>query len=845
MSLETYHRKRSFQRTDEPEGRVGPTEGGSLYVIQKHAARRLHYDLRLELDGVLKSWAVPKGPSLKPGEKRLAVHVEDHPVEYGSFEGTIPEGEYGAGTVMLWDRGSWLPEGDPHEGYAKGDLKFRLFGERLKGAWVLARMKGKAGEEDKNWLLIKKRDDAAISGSGQEPVETFDGSVASGRTMQQISSEDDNARIDPSALPGARRTDQPEFIHPQTATLANRPPAGENWLHEIKYDGYRILCELRGGRARLFSRNQKDWTDRFPHIAKAVTGLPIESAILDGEVAVVDEHGRTDFQAVQNILQGVRSGRLIYFLFDLPFCSGYDLSDAPLIERKELLKKVLSLNPSEDLKNVDHIRGQGDRVFRSACRLGLEGIVSKLADSRYEKRRSKSWLKVKCSLRQEFVIGGFTAPGGSRTGFGALLLGYYNPQGDFIYAGKAGTGFTEQTLEILSNRLRELEAAKPPFINFPTGYEAKGVRWTRPELVAEVEFSAWTEDGMLRHPSFKGLREDKDPEDVVRERKADNGGPGAGDQELQAEAEFPRRSFVPRLPSSGRSSPHSFSTAISNPDRLLYPEIGVTKLALAEYYYDVADWMMPHLAGRPLTLVRCPEGLEGECFFQKHLGDSPSPALRSIEVIEKHAKTYYSVAHDIEGVIALVQMGALEIHVWGSREADLERPDMMIFDLDPAPEVEWSAMIDTARLMRERLSEQGLEAFVKTTGGKGLHVVVPLTPGADWETVKAFSKSFAESIVKEDPEKYIATMSKKKRSGKIFIDYLRNGRGATSIAAFSTRRRRSAPISTPLAWDELTADLRSDSYDIRNIRRRLSRLRDDPWAGYFSIRQEIPGKLSK
>jgi bifunctional non-homologous end joining protein LigD len=851
MGLESYHEKRSFEHTSEPQGKVESSPAGNLYIIQKHAARRLHYDLRLELDGVLKSWAVPKGPSLKPSEKRLAVHVEDHPIEYGSFEGTIPEGEYGAGTVMLWDRGTWEPEGDPGEGYAKGDLKFKLHGEKLKGKWVLARMKGKAGEGGKNWLLIKKHDDAAISGSEPEPVETLDRSVASGRTMQEIASEPPDM-LDPAGLHGARPAEQPGFIDLQLATPAEEAPRGEDWLHEIKYDGYRILCRLSGGQARLFSRNEKEWTDRFPQIAEKAAGLAVESAFLDGEVVVVDEHGRTDFQALQNILQGINTGRLVYFVFDIPFCAGYDVTQTPLITRKEqLLKKLLpgTLKPSGESQVIyaDHITGQGDEVFRNACRLGLEGIVSKRADSGYEKGRSRSWLKVKCSMRQELVIGGFTDPGGARTGFGALLVGYYDTPADLVYAGKVGTGFDEQTLDTLSEHLKGMETDTPPFTNPPTGYEAKGVHWTRPELVAEVEFSAWTEDGLLRHPSFKGLREDKDPKDVVREH---NGGQRTEDESSRQSPVVSGQSsiFSPQSsvlrPRSSVNSPPS-SVTLSNPDRVFYPEIGVTKRALAEYYTDIAEWILPHLAGRPLTLVRCPEGWEKECFFQKHLGDAASKLLRSIPIVEKDGLHHYSVADNIDGVIAVVQIGALEIHVWGSHEDNLEQPDMMIFDLDPAPEVEWARMIEAARLMRERLLDLGLASFVKTTGGKGLHIVVPLTPKADWEGVKAFSKAVAESIVRDSPAEYIATMSKEKRRGRIFIDYLRNGRGATSVAAYSTRSRQGAPVSTPVAWDELTVDLKSDSYNIRNIRRRLSGLKEDPWAGYFSVRQEITEGMMK
>ncbi len=872
MGLETYLKKRRFERTPEPAGKVDASPAGNLYIIQKHAASHLHYDLRLEFDGVLKSWAVPKGPSLNPADKRLAVHVEDHPIEYGSFEGIIPEAEYGGGTVMLWDRGTWEPEGDPREGYAKGDFKFKLHGEKLKGSWVLARMKGKAGGEGKNWLLIKKRDSEAISGSDPEPVETMNRSVASGRTMQEITSQREKfwyegeellrdgvpdeisqqesfrspggkaeaspVRIDPAGLPGARPARQPGFIDLQLATLVSKPPQGENWLHEIKYDGYRIECVLSGGQARLFSRNGKQWTDRFPEITEAAAQIPVESAILDGEIVVVDQQGRTDVQALQNSLQGIRSGRLVYFVFDIAFCAGYDVTQTPLVERKKLLRNTLREGPP--ILYADHIQGQGEAVFQNACRLELEGIISKRADGIYEQKRSRNWLKVKCFMRQEFVIGGYTDPGGSRAGFGALLLGYFDPGGALVYSGKAGTGFSEKTLEALSERLMAIETGKPPFINPPTGYEAKGVHWTRPELVAEVEFSAWTEDGILRHSSFKGLREDKNPGDVVRENpqeKASN-----------AAAEKNRTSTDPKPPEGDKLKTNErspFSVALSNPDRVLYPEIGITKRALAEYYNEIDNWIMPHIAKRPLTVVRCPEGRGHECFFQKHLGDGAPEALRSIPIVEKGGQVYYSVADNIDGVIALVQMGALEIHVWGSREDKLEQPDMMVFDLDPAPEVEWPGMIKAARLMRERLSELGLASFVKTTGGKGLHIVVPLTPQADWDTVKAFSRAIAQSVVRETPAEYIATMSKEKRRGKIFIDYLRNGRGATSIAAYSTRSRQGAPISTPVAWDELSADLKPDSYNIRNIRRRLTALKEDPWADYFSVRQQITSEMRK
>ncbi len=876
MGLGKYHEKRDFERTPEPEGKVASSREGKLYIIQKHAASRLHYDLRLELDGVLKSWAVPKGPSLKPGEKRLAVHVEDHPIDYGSFEGIIPEGEYGGGTVMLWDRGIWAPLEDPQDGYAKGNLKFRLYGEKIKGSFVLARMKGNAGEEGKNWLLIKKHDEAAIAEGDPEPVAAMTRSVASGRTMEQIASErekiwlegeavsgsdvpadppvqgmkgsrkgrgtDSAAKFDPSSLSGALPAALPSAFRPELATLAVKPPSGEGWIHEIKYDGYRIMCIISGERIRLVSRNGREWTERFSSIAEAASKFGLESAILDGEIVVMDKKGKTDFQALQNILQGLQTGRLVFLAFDMPYLNGYDLSGTPLLQRKELLGRVLdSSADGSQIVYADHIQGSGMEVFNHACRLDLEGIISKQAESHYLQRRSRNWLKVKCGRRQEFVVGGFTDPRGARSGFGALLLGYYGDGRNLVYSGRVGTGFGEKTLKLLFERLKRLESEQPAFINPPTGYEAKGVHWIKPELVCEVEFSEWTGEGILRHPSFKGLREDKDPMEIVREAPRPDAfsgnAPGKGIRQ--------RKRHGPTRIKPGVKKGAGTKLTLSNPKRVLYPEIEVTKQDLAEYYLEVADWILPHLVGRPLTLVRCPEGWGRECFYQKHLGETATAHLRSIPIVEKEGQEYYSIADTIEGVFSLVQIGVLEIHVWGSRDSALEQPDMMVFDLDPAPEVVWEKMIEAAYLLRERLAGLGLTSFVKTTGGKGLHVVVPLTPEADWDVVKAFSRAVAESIVRESPREYIATMSKQKRRGKIFIDYLRNGRGATSIAAYSTRKRRNAPISTPLAWVELTKDLRPDRYDIRNIRERLAELAEDPWGEYFSVRQTITEEMKK
>jgi bifunctional non-homologous end joining protein LigD len=840
MGLDKYRSKRDFSRTPEPKGGEKGGAPGRSYLIQKHAARALHYDLRLELGGVLKSWAVPKGPSLDPGEKRLAVHVEDHPLAYGDFEGIIPEGEYGGGTVLLWDRGEWEPEGDAEKGYRKGHLSFRLHGEKLRGGWTLARMGGQGNADGKNWLLIKKDDEAARPGDDDLFLQENPRSVLSGRSMEEIAAARDLVwhsgeaqqtaipAIDPADLPGARRAAQPETITPQPAQLVAVVPAGAEWLHEIKFDGYRLICTIRDGAVRLWTRSGQDWTERFSPIARAAASLPVKQAILDGEVVVVDAQGISDFQALQNVLKSGGKERLLYYLFDLIHCNGFDLSHAPLIERKNLLRQILAGTGTETspLRYSDHIQGEGERVFQHACRFALEGIVSKRADSSYVAKRGGSWVKVKCLQRQEFAIGGFSPPAGSRTGFGALLVGYHDEKKDLVYAGKVGTGFSDRTLRSLEEELRRRLSEQPPFRNPPRGREAAGVNWVRPELVAEVEFSEWTLDGRLRHPSFKGLREDRPAAEIVREEPAPSPGPakraaGKGREELITIA----------------------GITLSNPERILYPEQGVTKTDLARYYELVGDRILPFVAGRPLTIVRCPQGRQKECFYQKHLNESVPAPVRGIEVREKEGEGLYLIIDDLPGLITLVQLGALEFHPWGSREDKIEQPDQVIFDLDPAPDVHWVEVIRGAVHLREVLVDIGLRSFVKTSGGKGLHVVVPLTRRAEWEEVKEFSRAVAEDVARRHPGRYVTTMSKARRHGKIFIDFFRNSRGATSIAPYSTRARHGAPVSAPLFWEELSADIGPDTFTIHNLPARLARLPQDPWADFFSVRQSITKKI--
>ena len=816
MGLQEYRRKRDFEKTAEPRGKPAkPARERWSFVVQKHAARRLHYDFRLELDGVLLSWAVPKGPSLDPSVKRLAVQTEDHPLEYGDFEGTIPKGQYGAGAVIVWDRGRWQPEEDPREGLEKGHLVFRLEGERLRGRWHLVRTRGKGRDADKSWLLFKSKDRAAAK-NGQDVVERFQESVVTGRSIEDVARDpdrhwrsdgsNDHPMIDPSSLEGAREERRPRFVKPELATLVDAPPEGSDWIHELKLDGYRILALLAGGKSKLYTRRGNDWTDRFPSLARALEAMPIERALLDGEVVVLDDRGVSKFQKLQNALSDGGDRDVTYFVFDLLHLNGYDLKGVALTERKRLLAGLLEqADPnSARIRLSDHIAGSGADVLARACELGLEGVVSKRADAHYESARTRDWLKAKCALRQEFVIGGFTDPSGSRSRFGALLVGSYEDGGKLTFRGKVGTGFSEQSLVELHDRMRELEQDDAPFENPPRGAEARRAHWIRPELLAEVAYAEITSDGRLRHPRFMGLREDKSPKRVGLETRA-----------------------RPRL-------------RLTNPDRVLYPEQGITKRQIAEYYGKVAEWIVPHVADRPLTLVRCPDGREGECFYQKHAFKGLPETVRSVSIEEENGKIgKYMAIDDAEGVLTLVQFGVLEIHVSGARASDPERPDRLVFDLDPDPELPWERVTEAARTVRERLESLGLESWLKTTGGKGLHVVVPVDPVLEFDAAKAFCKAVADDLVRREPKKYVAVMSKAQRRGKVFIDYLRNSRGATAIAAFSTRARPGAPVAVPLAWDELGASVRSDHYTVGNLARRLAALKRDPWAGFFDVKQRI------
>jgi bifunctional non-homologous end joining protein LigD len=823
MSLNQYHKKRDFTKTPEPKGKV-IRESSRLFVIQKHAASHLHYDFRLELHGVLKSWAIPKGPSLDPHVKRLAMHVEDHPIEYGSFEGIIPKGQYGGGTVMLWDKGYWNPlDENPYQAYEKGHLRFELHGEKLNGRWDLIRFK-----DEKHWFLIKHQDEYAKDQDTYDITEDLDKSVLSQQTIDELAKNYDNiwnARglkkikakksAEKPLLPiGLTKSPFPDFIPPQLATLVDKPPYGDQWLHEVKFDGYRILAFKKGPEVILKSRNNNDWTDNLRSIAEAVQALPIKNLVLDGEVVILDKQGKSNFQLLQNSIKNKQKAPFIYFIFDILYYEHYDLRTLTLLERKAILKNVLN-SESPLLHYSDHIISAGKEMFEHSCQLSLEGIISKRIDSPYHSKRSKDWLKIKCLKRQEFVIGGYTSPKGNRSYFGSLLLGVYNKQEKLEYIGNVGTGFKQIDLKEIHQQLIKNESKSNPFTTKPSGYPH--AHWVHPKLVGEIEFTEWTKEGHVRHPSFKGLRMDKKASEVIREE------------------ETPLEEIKTKKSISKKKKP---AFVLSHSTKILYPEDNITKEDMLIYYDTVSDYILPFISLRPLTLVRCPSDYE-QCFYQRHYNQSTPKALHPIEVPNDDEVEHYIYLNDKEGLLSLVQMDVLEIHPWGSTISHLEQPDIIVFDLDPAPDVPWSKVISSAVEVREHLAQYQLKSFVKSTGGKGLHVVVPIKPEYDWEEIKEFTHVFVQFLEKLKPDEYISTMTKSKREGKIFIDYLRNQRTATAIAAYSTRARIHAPVSTPLAWEELSKHIEDNTYTIKTLPQRLNKLKEDPWHDFWKIKQSL------
>jgi bifunctional non-homologous end joining protein LigD len=825
-SLKEYARKRDFARTPEPKPEAAAATTNE-FVVQKHAARRLHYDLRLELDGVLKSWAVTRGPSLTLGEKRLAVRTEDHPIEYLNFEGNIPKGEYGGGSMIVWDRGHWLPQGDPHKGLAKGHLEFALDGARLKGSWHLVRMRPRRGEKSEPWLLIKADDEYARPAGAPEITEEETTSRISGKTNQQLAAagelrDDHKARAgagkrrklllpDIGRIDGARKGLLPTFLEPSLASPCDKPPTGANWIHEIKHDGYRMEARIDGGKVRLFTRKGLDWTARFRGVADALVELGLGSALIDGEIVVEDDAGITNLSHLQADLQEGRRDRFRYFVFDLLYCEGYDLTKATLIDRKDLLAQIVAgLPPSSPIRLSEHLEADGPTMLAHTCRLGLEGIISKRKDLPYRPGRGHHWFKAKCMKSEEFVILGYVPSTAASGAVGSLALGYFS-DGKLAYAGRVGTGWSAALAKSLRKELDRIKAGKPALGKaLPAGAE-KGVVWAEPRLVCEVEYRDWTRDGMIRNSSFKGLRDDKPAEDISLE--------------------------APQKRSAAKADAATVGVKLTHPERILWAEPGVTKQGLADFYTDIADWILPHIAGRVLSLLRCPSGTSAKCFFAKH----PWAGLTAdVERIDVGTEEPMLAIDNLAGLLNLVQAGVVEIHPWGSKADNLDEPDRLIFDLDPGEDVAWGEVIAAAQEVRSRLDAQGLKSFVKTTGGKGLHVMVPLGPGASWDEAKAFTKSVADAMAKDAPGRFVATLAKRARQGRILIDYLRNDRGSTAVAAYSTRSKPQATVSTPLAWEELSERLRSDHFTVGNLRNRLEFLDRDPWQGFFKLRQRLP-----
>jgi len=997
--LDLYNRKRRFDETPEPAGdkatrkrvgrnaaRPGPDEGLS-YVIQEHHARRLHYDFRLELNGALLSWAVPKGPSLDPSVKRLAVHVEDHPVEYGSFEGEIPPGNYGAGTVIVWDRGTWEPVGGAAEAaraYRAGKLKFHLHGEKLHGGWTLVRSHMRGNADKEQWLLIKERDDEARPESEYDVLAEQPGSVlgaapasngkggkqASKQTSKQTSKPEDKqvaakrtkaapVRGDPKrpdivatrsseslrelaaapAIEGAVAAKLPATLKPQLATLVDATPPGDDWSYEIKFDGYRVLARIdasgKGRDVQVFTRAGNDWTAKFGKQVKAFERLGVESAWLDGEAVVLDENGVPNFQALQNAFDSNRPQDIVVYLFDVPFLNGYDLRGVPLQQRRAILRALLEPVDDSVLRFSNDFEFSADDLLKSACDMALEGIIGKRRDSGYSSGRSATWIKLKCRRRQEFVIGGYSEPSGSRAAFGALLLGVYDSKGKLQYAGRVGTGFDAALLRSVKKELDAHETKRMPFASPPRERSRTPVHWVEPVLVAECNFAEWTSDGIVRQASFVSLRSDKPARQIVKEapRKGDDvqqqtdieaqsdtapkkrSGRRAGaeaDDDVPTSGANKKRSAgkaaageatdndtekdvkttakasakttakstaktageaTTTTPAAKTASKPAAKTAtlkdeaadtkpaasrskksaspaevagvrVSHPDRVIDKSTGARKIDLVQYYESVARWMLPHLADRPVSLVRAPEDIGGELFFQKHSQKLSIPNITQHPGLDPGHPPLITV-ESVKALVGAAQMGTIEFHTWNGVASNIEKPDRVVFDLDPDPSLGWDRMIEAAQLTRSLLDELGLTSFCKTSGGKGFHVVVPLSKHAGWDEVKEFSQAVAQHMASTLPKYFSAKMGAQNRKQKIFVDYLRNNRGSSTVAAFSARARPGLGVSVPLAWDEVASTTGGDQWNIGNLHERLANLKSDPWADYSKTRQRITAAMRK
>jgi bifunctional non-homologous end joining protein LigD len=925
--LSRYRSMRNFDLTAEPRGggkgtkKLATGKNPELpFVIQKHAATRLHYDFRLGWHGVLKSWAVTKGPSYYPGDKRLAVQVEDHPMEYGGFEGIIPKGQYGGGTVMLWDHGTWEPHGDVDEGLEKGRLKFTLKGEKLRGDWALIRMGGKAaGEKKANWLLIKEHDGKERGPDDPPVTEEEPNSVVTGRDLDAIAENQDHVwgthgseqqkekkksplrspekkseRTSHSSDPqlGKRAANPPQvlsfagelkntpkeslpkFVPPQLALQVTEAPDGSEWLHELKLDGYRMQGRLQAARgkkslsATLITRSGLDWTHRMPDIAAALAELPVQDALLDGEVVVFDEQGKTSFADLQAAFQEGKKKPLTYVIFDLLHLNGHNLRGLPLEQRKNILEKILAQVSDRDhqgiLRYSEHLGTRGGEVFEKACQLGAEGIVSKKATAPYSSGRSGSWLKIKCVRQQEFVIGGFTPPSKTGVGIGALLLGYYR-DGELVYAGRTGTGFTQKGRLQMRKRLEEIRQPRPAFVSVPPD-GARDAQWVKPKYVCEVKFATWTADNLVRQASFQGLREDKPAKQVTRELPVETESAKRRPQRENEASESKMahkkhassssarnhsairsatRSLASKtIPAKSSKTGDEFPIPLTHPDKQVDSESKLTKQQLADYFWAVREHMLPHIIDRPLSIVRCPQGSTKPCFFQKHVTDNLPKGIDGIDIRGRRSgvvESYITLSSAL-GLAGLAQMGVLEIHPWGSTNRDIEKPDRLIFDLDPDEAIPWKTLAEGAKEVRSRLKDCKLETFLKTTGGKGLHIVAPINPEHDWPVVKEFAHAIANQMAAENKALYLTKMTKADRKGKIFIDYLRNDRGATSIAPFSPRARHGAPVAVPMDWKELDAT-KPPRFLVADFSDWKLRLRHDPWIAMLKKRQSIPAKL--
>jgi len=884
-SLKVYKSKRDFSITAEPAEGGQPGKDALTFVIQKHWASRLHYDFRIELDGVMKSWAVPKGPSYDTHDKRMAVHVEDHPISYSDFEGTIPEKQYGAGKVIVWDKGTWEPEGDPHAGYRSGNLKFQLHGHKMHGRWVLIRMKGR-GEKQEPWLLIKEKDDyarpaaefsvidempdsvkalpmpgsrakvpakakaskngravkAKADAAAEEAVDKIAAEPAAKRATKAAAKRSTKSDVtqDPSVPAGAAEATLPKEFAPELATLVDgAPPDPENWVFEVKFDGYRMLTRIENGEVRLITRNNNDWTEKLAPLQQEIARMGLPDGWYDGEIVVHDANGRPNFGMLQLAFDGSNTTQIVYFLFDAPYLGGYDLREVALVDRRALLEGALiQAKPSATVRFSAEFGNDPEGLVAAACKIGLEGVIGKRRDSHYVSRRSPEWIKLKCGQRQEFVIGGYTDPKGSRTGVGALLLGTYDKDGVLRYAGNVGSGFNAESLRDVTAKLKALDTDKSPFP--PRSVAGRKHHWVKPELIAEVSFSEWTSAGAVRHPVFQGLRSDKPAEGITREVA----------KPIDEVASEVRSDVAPAAVSDSAPEPVApagklpATLKVTHGERVMDAKSGITKLELVRYYALVGELMMEHLKGRPVSLVRAPAGVGGELFFQKHADTGKMPGVENMDpALDPDHPPMLTIA-SVEGILSAAQFNVVEIHTQNATARAYDKPDRMVFDLDPGEGVAWHTMQEAAQLMHAFLDELGLPNFLKTSGGKGLHVVVPIKGGKDWDTVKGFSQAIVKHLATTLPDRFAFKSGAKNRVGKVFIDYLRNGKGATTVCAWAARTRPGLGISVPLAWDELAGLKSGDQWTVANAHTRLDR-GNEPWAGYAKAAKTLTAAMKQ